>query len=190
VRDLIKINPYLRSKNFPSFDKARYHAFFSMGGMGYLSVGNGVRLGGAGVSCERYFPSDRFATDSAISLYVKAEYGGLLMEKAYHYNDCSFFAGMQIGGGSLKVSYSGIDGNVFEDSNQQYDTKYGRERSAQFALIEVHGGLTYTLMPFVHVGADLSIPMFYSAAGFNAFTSAFTTVNPALAVRLMIGTRG
>jgi hypothetical protein len=189
VRDLVRMNPYLRDKNFPSFDNERYHAFFSMGGMGYLCVGNGVRLGGGGISCERYFPSDRFAADSAISLSVKAEYGGFIMEKAFRYNDCSFFTGMLIGGGSLKVSYSGIDGNIFEASDEQCETKYGRESSAQFALFEVHGGITYTLVPFVHVGADLSIPMFYSAAGFNAFTAGFTTVNPAISVRLMLGTR-
>jgi hypothetical protein len=190
VKELIRINPYLYGKTFHTLDDSRYHAFFSMGGMGYFSVGNGVRLGGGGLSCERHFLSDRFAPDSAISLSVKAEYGGFIVEKAFHRQDFSFYSGMQIGGGSLKVKYSGVNGNAVTASNQQYDAIGGNESAAQFALFELHGGLTYSFVSFLHVGADISVPMFYSVSGFNAFTSAFTTVNPALAVRLMIGTRG
>jgi hypothetical protein len=190
VKELIRINPYLYGKTFHTLDNSRYHAFFTMGGMGYLSVGNGVRLGGGGLSCERHFLSDRFAPDSAISLSVKAEYAGFIMEKAFHHRDLSFYSGLQIGGGSLKVKYSGINGNVINATDQRYDTRGGSESAAQFALFELHGGLTYSLVSFMHVGADISVPMFYSVSGFNAFTSAFTTINPALAVRLMIGTRG
>jgi hypothetical protein len=97
---------------------------------------------------------------------------------------------MQIGGGSLRVKYRADDESVFNVYDPKYEEEAGRESTAHFNMLDLHGGLTYTLAPIVHVGADISLPLFYSATGFSAYASGFSTVNPAVAVKLMFGYRG
>jgi hypothetical protein len=186
-RELIRRDPLLRRQTFSTLGTARYQAFFATGGMGYLSFGNGVRLGGGGMSCERRFLSDRFAADSALSLSIRAEYGGFMVEKNFRQNEYSFFTGMQIGGGSIQVSYCGVEDNAFSIDADEANRL--RRSTASFTLFEVHGGITYTLMRFVHIGTDVSVPLFYAASGFSAITPEFVTVNPTFGVRLMVGTR-
>jgi hypothetical protein len=190
VKEFIRNNRFLNGKTFPTLDNSRFHVFFTMGGMGYLCVGSGVRLGLAGLSGEHNFMSDRCTSDSSVLLSVKAEYGGLIIEKAFHREYYNFYTGMQIGGGSLRVKYRADDESVFDVSSPKYEEDAGRESTVHFNMLEIHGGLSYTFAPFVHIGADISVPLFYSATGFNAYASGFTTVNPAVAVRLMLGNRG
>jgi hypothetical protein len=190
IKEFIRVNPVLSGKTFPMHHDSRYNRFFTMGGMGYVHVGNGVLLGGGGAGGERRYLSDRFAQDSAIMLSVKAEYGGFIVEKVFDRRSYSFHTGMQIGGGSLRVKYHAEDGSAFHASNTSYDANTDRENVAPFNLFEVHGGLTYSLTSFVHIGADVAVPMFYSAMGFNTHTSEFATVNPAFAFRLLLGNKG
>jgi len=190
VKDFMRVNPDLCGKNFDMHQNSRYNVFFTMGGMGYLYVGNGVLLGGGGAGGEHHYRSDRFAQDSSMSLSVKAEYGGFIVEKAFDRGYCNFHAGMQIGAGSLRVKYRVEEGSAFHAVNASRDGDADRESVAPFNLFEVHGGVTYSLASFVHIGADISVPMFHSAGGFDAYTSGFATVNPAFAVRLMLGNKG
>jgi hypothetical protein len=42
----------------------------------------------------------------------------------------------------------------------------------------------------MHIGANVSLPMFFSADGFDAPTGSFMSANPALQIRLIFGNLG
>jgi hypothetical protein len=187
VNDLIHESKDLSQRTFGSMNRTNFEPIVTMGGMGYLGFGDGFRLGGGGMSGDRYYLSDAYAQDSIVSLKVSVQYGGFLVEKVHSHNRYHIITGTQIGGGSITVAVRRTvrAGNGVFDPEQV--NNIGESKTADFFLLQLHGGFTYSIAPFMHVGADAMLPMFYSANGFEGYTSSFATINPSLRFRFMFG---
>lgn len=172
-----------------ALNTVNYEMLYASGGMGYFGVGNGVRIGGGGLSGERFFASNEFPPDGALSLRLNVQYGGFLMEKSAVHRNANFIAGGYIGGGTMTVCARGNQATGFTPALQD-DAREYNSVTAKFFLAEIHGGITYTVLPWFHVGAEASLPVFYSAEGFQGYPGMFLTVNPALRARLVIGNLG
>jgi hypothetical protein len=160
------------------------------GGLGYGGVGNGVRLGGVGMSGHRTFVSNVY-NDSIVSLKTEIHFGGFLIEKAFVDDRMNYLGGGYIGAGNIDITRS-----IFQQNERTFftdvdiDAEKGATASAHFACVELHGGFTYTFWTFVHAGANVSLPVFISSDGFGGQAGDFVSINPQLQVRIMFGTLG
>jgi hypothetical protein len=154
------------------------------GGTGYIGFGDGFRLGGGGMSGEKQFDC---RTSDTISLTAKISYGGFLVEKALLYNRWNLSIGGMLGGGNINVSLTESD--FYDWNDLDYDDDSEGEK-AVFFLFEPHIGLTYTILYFLHIGADITLPTFMSLDKFNSYTDDFITVNPGFHVKLLFGNLG
>jgi hypothetical protein len=190
IRELTKSSKTLKDRSFRNLSSSNFESFATMGGMGYVGLGNGLRLGGGATGGSRYFVSDPYAGDSIASLNVSVHYGGFLIEKAFVLNRFNFLSGTQIGGGSMTTTiHRTVESGSFI-FNPSCSKNRGESKTANFFLLEFHGGFTFSLAPFLHLGTEASLPVFYSQEGFEASTNAFISMNPAIQVRLVFGNLG
>jgi hypothetical protein len=100
----------------------------------------------------------------------------------------SYLLGGYIGGGSLDASWTNTgDGySVFKEDNSHKEDGI----KASFGYFEVHAGVTYHVLPFIHLSGDLSVPLLISIDGFAPYTQDFISVCPGLRVRLIFGNIG
>jgi hypothetical protein len=189
LKELIDRVQSLSGRNF-GLNTIDYEAFPLRGGLGYIGVGNGLRLGGGGMSGSRHYISDRFAGDSAVALEVTVGYGGLLIEKAAAVDHWNLIAGGYIGSGTIKTRVQVLNADNIVLAENNGDDAKASSTTAQFMYLEIHGAVTYSVARLFHVGAEISLPGFYSAEGFQAFTSDFFTANPTLKLRIVFGNLG
>jgi hypothetical protein len=175
-----------RTFNFNSYN---CEAIYVSGGVGYLGVGNGVRIGVGGLSGERNFSSEGIYADSAVALKLHIKYGGFLVEKAFVRYKINYLIGGYIGGGTMTVNARFNQAAVYSTTPQGNSNAFNSV-TANFFLAELHGGVTYSILPWLHTGADIAMPLFFSADGFQGYTPSFVTVNPAFRARLMLGNLG
>jgi hypothetical protein len=180
----------LRGKNFP-FGSLDYKPFFMSGGMGFVGVGNGLRLGGGGMSGVRHFPSSSYGRDSSINLTAKITWGGFLIEKYAQGSKYAFTVGGYIGSGSLDADWVEVNSNysAFIDYNNDDDDNTDKIK-AYFGLIELHAGIVYHIARFMHACGDLSVPIMVSADGFAPWTKEFISISPGVRVRIIFGNLG
>ncbi len=169
-----------------------YEPFFLSGGMGYIGVGNGVRLGGGGMHGNRSFASNTFGGDSVASLNLDVSFGGFLIEKAIRRRTSTFIGGGYIGSGKMKAELGIGDRSQYSHFDDDDETPSTGEYKTRFLYTEVHGGWTHSLLPILHLGAGISVPLFFSSNGFVPYTSGsgFLTVNPGVHLRIVIGNLG
>ncbi|MFW5774998.1 MAG: hypothetical protein ACOCW2_01795, partial [Chitinivibrionales bacterium] len=55
---------------------------------------------------------------------------------------------------------------------------------------DMHAGVTYSILPWMHVGADASLVWMYSSLGFGYGYGSFWTNNSAFRIRIMFGNAG
>jgi hypothetical protein len=182
-----RINP-LRGRHF-SFSKLDYEPFYMSEGMGFLGIGNGLRLGGGGMSGSRHFTSSPYADDSFVNYAVKISWGGFLIEKFVETNKYSYIVGGYLGSGRLKAdwvnvrNYTAFNGyDAFDDDDD--------DLSAFFGYFELHGGLVYHVAQWMHIGTDISLPLLVSSDGFAPYTKEFINISPGLRIRLIFGNLG
>jgi hypothetical protein len=190
VRDLLRLMPSMRGKTFDGLDGSRFQPFYTTGGMGYIGLGDGARIGGGGMHGERYFTSNTFAGDSIVSMRVIVDYGGFLADRAFNRDQFVFIAGMMVGGGSLSTSFRSGEHDIFTTLDRNTDSMQDRRYSAPFFLFEFHGSLSYSIVSFLHIGVDAALPFFFSAQGFESSTASFTSANPAVRIRMIFGNLG
>ena len=185
IKELVANLPAMNASGY-SFGALNYQPIYMSGGMGYLGVGNGVRIGGAGLNGEKNLVGNELTGDSASTLRLDVEYGGFLVEKAFVRYNANYVVGGSIGGGALTVrSRTSQIPAAQQGSDRTYNSV-----TANFFLMEAHGGVTYSILPWLHMGADISLPFFYSADGFQGYTTSFVTVNPVFRARIMLGDLG
>lgn len=192
VRDLAENDPYLSGKRF-NFSRYACEPFLVSGGVGYIGLGDGFRLGGGGMSGERKFTSNRFSDDSILVLNTKVSYGGLLIEKCMLRGRWNLSAGGEIGAGSFNVTLSEQANTFFYgdgDFDDEHDFNDGNSSRSMFFLLEPHAGFSYTFFYFFHIGGSISLPTFMSLEKFSAYTSDYFTVNPGLHIKLIFGNLG
>jgi hypothetical protein len=189
IKDLAKRASVLAGRQF-EFNSVDFEPMVVVGGFGYLGMGNGLRIGGGGMGGSRRFVSDRFSNDSAVSIKVSLSYGGFLIEKAIVSDHLKYYFGGYIGGGQAQATVDKIQGDTYNllDHSQVQGSHYTVQSG--FTCVELHAGCTYTLLPFFHVGASVSAPIFYSPEGFDLYTTEYVTVNPVLQLRFVFGNLG
>jgi hypothetical protein len=183
VRNLVENYPKFNSEKF-RFSKYGVAPMLVSGGTGYIGLGDGFRLGGGGMSGEAQFDCK---TSDTITLSTKISYGGFLVEKAILFNRWNLSIGGMLGGGNVDVSLTESD---FFEWNDLNDEDEGSGEKAVFFLFEPHIGLTYTILYFFHIGANITLPTFMSLDKFNPYTDDFITVNPGLHIKLLFGNLG
>ncbi|MGD9200085.1 MAG: hypothetical protein PVI26_00855 [Chitinispirillia bacterium] len=158
--------------------KISYEAFLLSGGMFYVGIGNGLRLGGYGVKGGKYFHDILLNTDSS-KINVQVGFGGLLIEKAVYKKKWNGKAGGIIGGGNMTITHGK---NVFIEP--------AIKNVASFFCLEIHGGISYSFFSLFHLGLDISIPAFFMHQGFPSYTNDFYIVNGGLVLKIIIGNLG
>jgi hypothetical protein len=152
--------------------------------------------------------------DSVVQLHNILAYGGLVLEKSFNLPaNFSLFAGGMLGAGALVSiadykeaddAFTSINRHnnndnsevtitdekiIVDNGNDNIDTVDHSEDKIAVAPLwafDLHGGVTYTLTRWMHLGLDASVTAFYSRTGFS-YLSGFHTVNPALKLRLIFG---
>ncbi len=190
VYDLVQRYPDLRNIGFNIDDG--YGMFVLMGGLGYGAVGNGLRIGGGGRGGSNDFTRTR--NDTTYTLEVGVGFGGFMLEKAFVRRNANFFIGGMLGGGGLNIELREYHG-LFQTIGRSGDDLPIGTADASYLLLELHTGITYTLLSWLHIGGDISVPAFLSPSGFKVQSSAsagdgFVTFNPGIRIRIMFGNIG
>jgi hypothetical protein len=188
LKDIIAGMPPAKGRTF-NLNSHDYEAMYLSGCLGYFGVGNGLRLGGGSLKGERNFQSGTYGSDSAVSLRLRVEYGGFLVEKAFVNGHANYCVGGIIGGGTMSATARLVQSDGLP-VNDQGNTQAGKTITSNFFLLEVHCGATYSLVSWFHVGADASLPVFCSSQGFTEYSPMYMTVNPAFRLKIMFGTPG
>lgn len=191
--DVITSSSDFRDLTFPL--NSNLQGFFMMGITGYGALGNGLRVGGSFQSGSRSYSTRE--NNSTYTVDVRTSFGGFLMEKAAVTGPMNWFVGGMAGGAVIDVNPSITDASDILSSNfLDSDTeKEYNQLSAPALLLELHGGFTYTMVSWFHVGGELSTPLYFSPSGFKtsagrSVTNGFLTVNPGFRIRIILGNIG
>ena len=175
--------------------KEGYQPFLMTGGLGYGGLGQGIRIGGGGYGGSSKYISNKFreqnaTTDSSVVIDVSVSFGGMLIEKTIVKNNWNYYFGSFIGGGSLKMHPEVISASsVFSETWKQENTKSDIE--AGFMSMEFHGGFTYTIVPWMHIGGDFNGLFYYSPSGFEQpWSTSFYGAAPGIGFRVIFGNIG
>ncbi|MBN1758009.1 MAG: hypothetical protein JW863_06820 [Chitinispirillaceae bacterium] len=167
--------------------------FFMMGITGYGALGNGLRVGGSYQSGSRSYSTREH--DTTYTVDVHTSFGGFLLEKAAVTGPMNWFVGGMAGGAEIDVNPSKAS-NLFStiDIRSEIGKSYNR-LSAPALLLELHGGFTYTMVNWFHIGGELMTPLYFSPSGFKtsagqSVTNGFVTVNPGFRIRIILGNIG
>jgi hypothetical protein len=169
-----------------------YYILSMMGGSAYGGIGHGVRIGGGGWGGHTQFT--RTVGDTDYTLQVGIGYGGVLIEKALVRGEFNWSMGGLFGAGGIGVELSTVgEGDAFHDLNNTAN-RMGAVGAA-FMLIEIHGGVTYSLLSWMHIGGEVALPCFFASDGFRnasgqSVTDGFFTVNPGIRLRIVLGNLG
>ena len=142
--------------------------------------------------------------DSVIQLHTLFAHTGLIVERSFNLRNVNLYAGGMMGGGVL-VAYAQpkLSGNAFKyvddhdseieinDSSITIGDGALNGDKAAFAPLwafDIHGGITYSLTTWMHLGVDASALFYYSSTGFGYRYGDLFTVNPGVRIRLVFGT--
>jgi hypothetical protein len=92
--------------------------------------------------------------------------------------------------GTTETAVQRIDTGSYSIFNIDRDDREADKIKAHFAMIEVHGGLVWTMRPVFHIGIDVVAPFFFSANGFEPYTADFYSVNPGIRLKFVFGNPG
>lgn len=190
VHKLVKHDLQLKQFVFQDLTDHKYQPLLVNGVYLYGGVGNGVRVGFGGWRGECFFGSNVTPTDSIMTLSVQTSFGGLMLEKAFIHKKLNIITGGVIGGGSIKVTKSYQDADVFGGAYWNEDLNNGAEAKARLVGLELHAGMTISLLPWWHLGMDLNSNFLLSVNGFGGTVNTFGTVNPGLRLRVVLGNLG
>lgn len=185
VKDYLS-NPRVFSKYSFNISNVGYELFPISGGTFYAGIGNGIRIGFSSMNGERNFSSNSIS-DTMINLKTEVHYNTFLLEKCIIDDKFNYLVGACLGTGQMSVEYESIrNPSVFYSS-----VNYGSaEITSQFGCFEIHGGATYTVLPFVHIGGEISLPTFISYEGFPFDANEYFTVNPVIKLKVVFGNLG
>lgn len=134
--------------------------------------------------------------DSIIQLHLIFAHAGLVVERSFKVlENLNLYAGGMIGGGAMvaiedRKLANGAFNKVNNNSNWESDTCDYENRVAWAPLwaFDIHGGFTYSLTKWFHLGLDGSTLFYYSSGGFQSKYGNFWTVNPGIKIRFVFGT--
>jgi hypothetical protein len=187
VQELVRNDYTLRQYRFNDIDGS-YKPLLLMGGTVYGGLGNGVRIGVSGWGGEFEFTSSPIG-DSTIFLNVSHSFGGFMIEKAFVKNTMNYLVGGTIGFGSLTVT-KGVSNNPWKTISDEID-EIKEEAKAPYSGVNLHSGFTASVLPWMHIGADVNGSFLFSVNGFDIpGCKGFMTVVPGLRFRITFGNIG
>src|SRR5512133_266375 len=187
VQKLVRNDNTLRRYSFTDIDGS-YKPLLLMGGSVYGGLGNGVRIGISGWGGEYEFTSGTNG-DSSIFLNVSHSFGGFMIEKAFVKNNMNYLVGGTIGFGSLTVTKGSVNDPWKTISDE--DETIEEEAKAPYSGVNLHSGFTVTVLPWMHIGADVNGSFLFSVNGFDVpGCKGFMTVVPGLRFRITLGNIG
>jgi hypothetical protein len=187
IYDLTRRDSDLRGHNFINFDPG-YSPILMSGAIGYGGVGNGTRIGFGGYNGSFYIGSEGVNKDSLLVLKVSMSYGGLFLEKVKVHENWNILGGGILGGGAIKVKKGFQSSSAFSKLN---DPDAESDADAVFLGLELHGGCTYTIFPWFHLGADVNSLFMMSVNGWGTLANTtFATANPGVRIRIVFGNLG
>lgn len=189
VQKLVRNDITLRRYSFTDIDGS-YKPLLLMGGSVYGGLGNGVRIGVSGWGGEYEFTSGSNG-DSTIFLNVSHSFGGFMIEKAFVKNNMSYLVGGTIGFGSLTIT-KGAANNPWKTINVDDDDESNQEEAkAPYSGVNLHSGFTVSVLPWMHIGADVNGSFLFSVNGFDIpGCKGFMSVVPGLRFRITLGNIG
>ncbi|MBN1600269.1 MAG: hypothetical protein JW915_01615 [Chitinispirillaceae bacterium] len=193
VKNFALKNISLRPYRFSRLEES-YRPVLVMGAFAYGGVGNGLRIGFGGWGGDSYYEGERVDgnLDTVMILNLHTSFGGMLVEKVILHKNINFLFGGVIGGGTFSLKRSVQLDNAFNSLNdwEQLDDE-SNYTEATYAGVEIHSGFTATILPWMHLGMDLNSLFSFSVSGFKGLGSrGFTTVNPGIRVRIVLGNLG
>ncbi|HEX3020709.1 MAG TPA: hypothetical protein VHP36_10425 [Chitinispirillaceae bacterium] len=180
----------LRHFTFQDLSDHHYQPVLVNGFWLYAGMGNGLRFGFGHWSGESYFRSNITVSDSIMTLKVRTGFDGLMLEKAFIHNNLNFITGGAIGAGSIKVTKSYQESDVFGSVAWDEDLEEGAEAKARMFGLELHAGMTVSLLSWCHIGMDINNQFMLSVNGFGGTANSFVSANPGLRLRLVFGNLG
>jgi len=188
------------------------NTFSTVGIIGYAGQRrNGMRVGAGFWAGYNSVYSDEWSTqasdsairrgstaliDSIIQLHIIFTHVGLVVERSFKVgNNLNLYAGGMLGGGALiaiedRKLADGAFYTADTSTNWESDTLHIKNRVAFAPLwaFDLHGGFTYSVTKWMHLGIDGSSLFYYSSSGFQSKYGSFWTVNPGIKLRLVFGT--
>jgi len=174
---------------FPSL-MSRYHGLSMSGGFGYGGIGNGVRIGAAWYSGSTKFFSTPDAANAVTALQVYTGTGGLLIEKMGSLENWNVFLGSIIGGGWVSVGKTTAYDGEKSLSSDNWVFDRNNNAIAGILALELHGGATYSILPWMHIGGEVSATSYYSNGFSRGTGAAFFGILPQIGFRLAFGNLG
>lgn len=190
VYELVRHDSQLKKFIFKDLINHDYQPLLVNGTWLYGGLGHGVRVGFGGWGGECFFGSNVTSTDSLMTLRVHTGFGGLMLEKVFLHNKINLITGGMIGAGSIKVTKSYQDADVFGFAAWNEDINNGSEAKARQIGLELHTGMTISLLSWWHLGLDLNGYFLLSVNGFGGSVNSFATVNPGIRLRVVLGNLG
>lgn len=190
VYELVRRDSQLKQFVFQDLTDHDYQPLLVNGTWLYGGLGHGIRVGFGGWGGECFFGSNVTPTDSLMTLRVRAAFGGLMLEKVFLHNKINIITGGVIGAGSIKVTKSYQDADVFGFAAWNEDLNDGAEAKAKQLGLELHTGMTISLLSWWHLGLDLNGHFLLSVNGFGGSVNSFATVNPGIRLRVVLGNLG
>jgi hypothetical protein len=190
IQDLFKYESEFRNKGF---SVNRFEPVITTGGLGYGGIGNGIRIGGGGISGQ--LSLETTFGDSVALLDVDYGFGGVLLEKVLVRDRWNLFAGCMLGGGGYTVQYDKVkkDNASFFSATTTPENN-GQSVSVGAGVLELHGGGTYTFLPWFHVGGQAHLATVYGSSfrsvRLNGGPGSFFSFSPGLMVRFIFGNLG
>jgi len=188
------------------------NTFSTLGLIGYVGQRrNGMRVGAGAWAGYNSIYSDKWATqesyssngkagaaiiDSIIQLHIVFAHTGLLVERSFKAgSNLNLYAGGMLGGGALiAMEDRKLANEAFRRTDTttdgESDSLHSENRIAFAPLwaFDIHGGFTYSVTKWMHLGIDCSSLFYYSTSGFQSKYGSFWTVNPGVRLRLVFGT--
>jgi len=202
VYDLFRTNPGLLQLGLPIYDS--YETTVLLGGEGRAGVGHGIRIGGAGWgghitrSATRTVTVDSAEVDSVYAAQIHVGHGGLLVEKAFVTSRFTWVLGGIFGGGALSVEiWRGTDRDILRrpEAMEDTDEEAAIVLESGYLYFELHGGGSVSILPWLHLGLDLTCPFFVSPRGFSdnlgrELSGSYFSFSPGARIRIVLGNIG
>jgi hypothetical protein len=157
------------------------------GGFGFGGLVNGVRAGGAGYGGNSEFRSQR--GDTMFVAKVSIGYGGFIIGRGWTKDKNAFHFQTLIGAGSQDVEFElrEAEGTTFYTggSHKKGELLHKESFDSRFFACDLQTGYTRSVMPWFHIGTEISGLLMVSRNGYN-FDN-YVSFNPTMKARFIFG---
>ncbi len=198
VKDFLAEQSVLPGSAFYGFDfeiPNRFEIFALFGGELFFGKGDGFRIGGFGRGGERGYTTTR--ADTTWEIGVGIGFGGIMIEKAFVFNKGTLRIGGYAGLGEMSIEGPEKDEDEDEGEEEGEETE---EEGGEASIVagDIQLGYSITIKKWLHIGFDAGVFIFRSyherededSNDTDLHIGSFTTVNPKIGIKILIGNLG